>query len=748
MATPLVDLLDRMAPAGASDLFLNEGKPPAARIHGGLRTLEEPPTDAEALAQLLAQLVPPAALARFEASGDLDVGVSLPGGRRLRLSVLRQQGKVGIVARAVPSGAIELSALGLPAALTSFVDQPRGLVLVTGATGSGKSTTLAALVHHVNRTRAAHIVTIEDPIEFVHRDIRARVTQREVGTDSASFHTALRQVVRQSPDVILVGEMRDAETMGVAIAAALTGHLVLATVHAVDATQTLQRILAYFPDNIRAQAAMDLSLCLVGIVSQRLLPRGDGRGRVLAAEILSNTPAVGRLLREQRVEELQDLLRGSTDPLALSFNQALLRLYRAGTISYEVGHSAASNPDEFALLARGMAAGSTAFRAGVDQTDHGLDLKALLAAAIERGASDLHLTSGRVPILRVGGGLRPLDEVALSEADMRTLLYSVMTARQRATYELEREVDFAIALQDGRRFRVNAYYQKGQMAAALRAIPNDIPVPDALGLPEPVLRLADRPQGLLLVVGPTGSGKSTTLACLLDRINRTRACRILTIEDPIEFVHTSKSATVDQREVTADTMSFAAALKYILRQDPDVVLVGEMRDAETIGAAITAAETGHLVMATLHANDAPQTVDRIVDTFPSHQQEQARAQLASCLLGVVSQRLLPHRSGQGRTAVFEVMLGTPAIRALIRDDKLHQIHNIMETSRRDGMLTLDYALKEAYEAGRISFEEAMRYILNPKLLTPIGPDAPPLPPSPPPAAPPPTSGGLRKMFGG
>ncbi|MBM4367841.1 MAG: PilT/PilU family type 4a pilus ATPase [Deltaproteobacteria bacterium] len=719
MATDLVSLLGRLEAAGASDLFVTVGKPPAARVHGHLRTLDEPPTTAEHMDQALGELLLPAARARFAELGELDVGVNLPSGRRVRVSLLRQQGSLGFVARAVPPGAIAFGGLGLPASVAEFVDEARGLVLVTGATGSGKSTTLAALVHHINQGRAAHIVTIEDPIEFVHRDLRARITQREVGTDSPSFESALRQVVRQSPDVILVGEMRDVQSMGVAISAALTGHLVLASIHAIDTTQTLQRILAYFPDQMRAQAAVDLSLCLVGIVSQRLLPRPDGRGRALACEVLANTPAVSRLLREQRVAELQDLMRGSTDPKLLPFNQSLLRLHRAGAISYEAGLAAASNPDEFALLARGMASGTSSFRAGADQTDHGLDLQALLVAAEARGASDLHLTAGRPPIVRVNGVLSPLDEQTLSEADVRTLLYSVMSARQRAMYELDREVDFALQVEGGRRFRVNAYYQKGQMAAALRAIAQRVPTADELGLPESLVRLGDRPQGLLLVVGPTGAGKSTTLACLVDRVNQSRACRILTVEDPIEFVHESKLATIDQREVGADTAGYAAALKYILRQDPDVVLVGEMRDPETIAAALTAAETGHLVLATLHANDAPQTVDRIVDAFPSHQQDQARAQLSACLLGVISQRLLPHRSGVGRTAVFEVMLGSPAVRTLIRDDKLHQLHNTMETARREGMVTMDHALKEAYEAGRISFEDAMRFVVNPRTIVPV-----------------------------
>ncbi len=725
MATPLLPLLVAMDKAGASDMFITEGKPPAARIHGQVRITSEPPTSAEAIHSFLEQLLPESARQRFLANGDLDVGIPLSEGRRLRLSLMRQQGATALVGRPVPSGAIELGSLGLPDGLRSFVEQPRGLVLVAGATGSGKSTTLAALLHQVNRSRAAHIVTIEDPVEFVHTDLRSRVTQREVGSDTLSFHSALRHVVRQSPDVILIGELRDAETVRVALSAVLTGHLVLASIHASDTTQTVQRLLAYFPEDQRAQAALDLSLSLVGILSQRLLPRADGKARVLATEILSGTPTVARLLREQRVEELQDLLMGSVDPMLQSFNQSLLRLLHAGQIRYEVGLAAATNADAFALMARGLATGTGTFRGGSATADLGLDLKALLSMAEGRGASDLHLTAGRPPLVRINGELGPLDHsevgrLPLSEGDMRTLLYSVMSARQRALYELERELDFALAVESEgrkRRFRVNAYYQKGQMAAALRAINSEIPAPDKLGIPEAILRLTERTQGLLLVVGPTGAGKSTTLACLLDRINRSRACRIITVEDPIEYVYESKLATVDQREVSSDTLTFAAALKYSLRQDPDVILVGEMRDLETISSALTAAETGHLVMATLHANDVAQTVTRIVDTFPSHQQEQIRAQLASALLGVVSQRLLPSKNG-GRTAVFEVMLANPAVRTLVREDKLHQIPNILETSRREGMITMDNAVKEAYEAGKISYEEGMRYVLNPKILTP------------------------------
>jgi twitching motility protein PilT len=357
-------------------------------------------------------------------------------------------------------------------------------------------------------------------------------------------------------------------------------------------------------------------------------------------------------------------------------------------------------------MATGGAGGARVREAG---TRAALDMKALLARVLEDGASDLHLSVGRPPILRISGELRPLSDEPLSDADVRMLLFSIMSSRQRTVYELEHEVDFALSLADGRRFRVNAYFQQGRYAAALRAIPQAIPNAADLRLPEIVLQLGDKPHGLLLVVGPTGSGKSTTLACLVDRINRSRACRIITVEDPIEYLHACRVATVDQREVGADTRSFAAALKYVLRQDPDVILVGEMRDLETISAALTAAETGHLVLATLHANDAIGAIDRVVDVFPPHQQPQVRTQIAASLVGVCSQRLLLRKDGQGRVAGFEVLVGTTALRTIIRENKGHQAFSLMEMSRKDGSFTLDHAVDELVAEDLVTPEEALRY---------------------------------------
>ena len=711
---PVHDLLAKMRALQASDLFLTQDRPPAYRIHGQLKALGCAPTSGELLGRFFDEVLETQSRQdAFRDTGDADIGLGHQG-ERFRLNLARSQGGLSLVARHIPSGALEIDALGLPQVIHAFAEARRGLVLICGATGSGKSTTMAAMVHHINQQRACHIVTIEDPIEFTHQDLRARISQREVGVDTQSFHAALKHVVRQSPDVIVLGELRDAETVLVAVQASLTGHLVLASLHTHAAAQSLRLLLSYVPEHQRGQLALDLSLALVGVCAQRLCPRADGKGRVVATELLACTPPVRKLLREQKVEEVEDLLRAARDPSLRSFNRHLVELYRDGKITHEVGLAMASNPDEFALHAKGMATGAATFDA-TEGTGTELDMKALLALVLHRGASDLHLCVGRPPILRRAGKLEPVGERTLSVAEMRMLLFSVMSGRQRSRYELERDLDFALAIEGGKRFRVNAYWQRGQMAASLRAINDQVPDPATLGIPEKVIELGTRPHGLLLVVGPTGSGKSTTLACLVDRINQTRACRIVTVEDPIEYVHHSRLATVDQREIGEDTLGFAQALRHVLRQDPDVILVGEMRDLETISAALTAAETGHLVLATLHSNDAQQGIDRIIDVFPPNAQAQIRAQLGASLLGIVSQRLLPRADDPNkRTAVFEVLVGTPAIRNLIRENKLHQAMTLMETSRRDGMITLDKALEEAVGAGRITAEVATPYLRNPR----------------------------------
>ena len=337
-----------------------------------------------------------------------------------------------------------------------------------------------------------------------------------------------------------------------------------------------------------------------------------------------------------------------------------------------------------------------------------LDLDSLLTYAVESGASDLHLTNQLPPTIRVDGSLRPIEGLPRLDNDqIREMIFRILTQNYRERFEATKELDAAHMIHGVGRFRVNVFQQRGSVGAVLRAIPHSIPAFHSLGLPDVVAGFAELRRGLVLVTGPTGSGKSTSLAALVDIINTTKALHIMTVEDPIEFLHTHKRAIINQREVGTDTESFSEALRHVLRQDPDVILVGEMRDLETISTALTAAETGHLVFATLHTQDAPQTIDRIIDVFPTAQQGQVRIQLASCLEAVVTQQLIINTGGAGRVAVAEVMVCNPAIRNLIRSAKTHQIYSLMQTGSVQGMQTMDQGLSRAVKAGRIT--EAVAY---------------------------------------
>jgi twitching motility protein PilT len=346
-----------------------------------------------------------------------------------------------------------------------------------------------------------------------------------------------------------------------------------------------------------------------------------------------------------------------------------------------------------------------------------MDLAELLKHAVQYGASDLHLTAARPPMVRISGQLVPSGyETALGPDETKALIYSILTDDQKASFEEEHELDFSVGIPGVSRFRVNVFMQRGCVAGVFRAIGENIPSVEDLELSDSIRNLALLPRGLVVVTGPTGSGKSTTLAAMVNLVNQERDGHIVTIEDPIEFVHPHIRCTINQREVGHDTHSFPRALKSVLREDPNVILVGEMRDLETIAAALTLAETGHLVLSTLHTQSAPQTVDRIIDVFPPYQQEQIRVMLAASLKGVVSQILLPRADGNGRVAAREVMLITQAIAAIIREGKTHQLYSAIQTGGREGMSTMEQSLHQLCQSGLVNLEDALSKANHPQEL--------------------------------
>jgi len=411
--------------------------------------------------------------------------------------------------------------------------------------------------------------------------------------------------------------------------------------------------------------------------------------------------------------ELTSLAAGpglGTASSAFEFEQATSSESAEATAgSLAAGPFGAQGADVHALLALApeaapLARGTTEVSTNIA----GLDLRSLLTEVIAKGASDLHLTAGARPTIRLHGSLVPLDDVPeLTPPVIQTLMYAILTQRQRERFEAELELDFAYALPGQARFRVNLYRQRDALGAAFRLIPFEIKALEQLGVPPAVANFAMMPRGFVLVTGPTGSGKSTTLAGIVDLANRSRRDHIMTVEDPIEFLHQHKSCLINQREVGEDTHSFTSALKHVLRQDPDIIMVGEMRDLETISVALTAAETGHLVFATLHTQDAAQTIDRVIDVFPSHQQQQVRVQLAGALQGVVCQTLCKSADGRGRVVATEVLVATPAIRNMIRDGKTHQIYSALQAGAKHGMHTMDQHLAELIRAGRITMEAGL-----------------------------------------
>ena len=687
----LGSLLATAAAQGASDLHLHSGRPPAMRCRGDLVGLPGIVLTAEQCSQFVGQLLSPNQRDQLEETGQVDFSKTWPGVGRLRGNAFRQHAGTDVVLRLIPPEVPSLLDLGLPADLARLANFRQGLVLLTGPTGCGKTSSLAALVRILNEERRDHVITVEDPVEFLHRPMRCVINQRQVGRDTESFARALRGALREDPDVIVIGELRDLETISLALTAAETGHLVLASMHTTNSMATINRIIGAFPPEQQPQVRMMVSESLRAVVSQRLVPRADGSGRVPALEILWCNRAVSNLIREQKVYQLRSVLQtGSSQGMCLLDSSPRGARGRRNDSARRRSSGRRSTP-----AVRG---GGVAPMAKINE---------LFRYTRDKGGSDLHLVSGLEPRLRVHGGLDSVEGwTSLDDASLRALLIEIASEAQWREFEVTGDLDFAYGLEGIGRFRANYLRQEHGVSAVFRLIPEQIIPLEDLALPKVLERLALLERGLVLVTGPTGSGKSTTLAAIVDRINRTLSRHIVTIEDPIEFVHTPRRCFFSQREVGRDTDSFGSALRAAMRQDADVVLVGEMRDLETIALAITAAEMGALVFGTLHTSGAANTIDRLVDAFPSDQQSQVRTTLAESLVAVVSQILLKTADGAGRAAANEILLKTPALPNIIREGNTPMLRTLIQGGRKDGMQLMDDALLALVEAGRVSPRDA------------------------------------------
>ena len=556
-----------------------------------------------------------------------------------------------------------------------------------------------------------------------------------------SFGRALKGALREDPDVIVIGELRDVETVEIALEAAETGHLVVATMSTRSGAKTIDRLIDMFPPDKQGPVRHTLAGALKIIVSQRLIPSADGKAMCAAAEVISGNVQLWNLIRDNKLIQLPSLLQRGRSMGMLRFDESLKALVQEGKVSEEVAMRYAEDHGSFArcwlddpeprlrrlrrrhqrLAPRRRSPTSRPRVVWLLWVDFSADesesvlppaIDALFDQMLTAGASDLHISPGYPVMLRLRGDLVPLNQQVLSATDAERLLYEILDEKNRASFDAERDLDFAYAFGTRARFRANYLGKTTGIGAVFRTIPSKILTLEQLALPEAIRGLAERRIGLILVTGPTGSGKSTTLAAILDYINKTRAGHILTVEDPVEFVHTAQRCQITHREVGRDVPSFADAIRSAGRENADVVLVGELRGAETMGLALQMAGSGVLVFATVHTNSAAATIDRYVNAFPADRQPAVRGMLAETLTGVISQQLLKKGDGSGRVAAHEIMICNRALASAIRESRTSLIPSILQSGQSEGMQTMDRVLQKLVEQGTITAFDAIEKALD------------------------------------
>ncbi|MEN9359587.1 MAG: hypothetical protein RL095_1122 [Verrucomicrobiota bacterium] len=647
------DLLSRMIELNATEIHFIVGRPPAIRRFSNMIFLvEERPMQEDEIRNFVTVDLHPSHLSRIEKTGFLDI-TYFHKDIRYSLSFTRQQRSILMVARRTECSTLDISDLGLDERISGLAMERSGLVIISGPNGGGKTTTFHAILHHINCLRAAHIVCIEDPIENHHRDIMSLITQVEPSSDCEKLIDGVKHAIRKRPDALFLSDLHDAEVSNLAIEAALAGILVVAIMHESGVRAVLERLIALRPEEQREAHLADLSQAVRGIVSQRLVPKADGPGKLPLQEIFINSGRMPTLLRQRDLNEIERSIHSGEQ----GFNKTVTDLILSGTLSGETALAGTRFGRECTVMA--LAGGSRDGLALGDSADAEL-VRECLSTLVENNATDLIISEGTPPILRIDGNLLEMEHAALTPSETREFLFNLMSTEQKKRFEDNSEADFAISIQfesfGMRRFRVSGYRQRGNVGCVIRLVGGRPPSPDELGLPEQLVELSDSKSGLLLITSSSGHGKSSTLASLIARINQTRPVHIITIEDPVETVFPNRKAIVDQREIGSDVKSYSAGLAAALRQGPEIIVSTDLPDCESISTAITAAQTGHLVIATLRTPGPHQAIQGLLEFFPAHQREHIRTQIASCLIGISSQRLIPRESGEGRRPEFELLV--------------------------------------------------------------------------------------------
>jgi twitching motility protein PilU len=614
----IAELLAFSVKNNASDLHLSSGLPPMIRVDGDIRRLTLPALDTAQLQELVYSTMSDAHRRDFEANLEVDYSYAVQGLARFRVNCFHHDRGVGGAFRTIPDSVWTLEDVGAPPIFRDIIDVPRGLVLLTGPTGSGKSTTLAALIDHLNNKVEGHILTIEDPIEFVHKSKKCVINQREIHRDTHGFNQALRS----------------------------------------SAPKTIDRIIDVFPAGEKSMVRSMLSESLRSVITQALMKRIGG-GRVAAWEIMVATPAIRNLIREDKVAQMYSSIQTEE-----------------------------------------------AIHVGAGQMNV---VDGWLKQLHEEVGSDLFVTVDAPPCIKVHGKIKPISTDMLTAEKCEEIVLSIMSERQKEEFRNTQECQFAYSLGRDVRYRVSAFLQQGMIGMVCRRIETRIPGFEELGCPDVMSELSLEKRGIVLFVGATGTGKSTSMAAMVGYRNQRMTGHIITIEDPIEYVHMHGKSLVTQREVGIDTESFEVALRNTLRQAPDVILIGEIRTRETMEHAITFAETGHLVLATLHANNANQAMDRILHFFPDDFREQLLLDLSFNLKATIAQQLIPSVDGSRRLAAFEVMMATPLVKDLLRKGEIDELKLVMRDSGHHGMNTFDQAMFRMYKEGKITYDDALRY---------------------------------------